>query len=124
MEQLDAGRLPHMGWNTVHAPQQSRLFDGLDGERFYFVHSFAATQHPADALVTTAEHEGSTFIAAVERVTGTTIRVEMGPRREGDPAILVGSSEKARNVLGWKPRFADIETITAHAWAWHRTKSQ
>jgi len=63
-------------------------------------------------------------IAAVERVTGATIRVEMAPRREGDPAKLVGSSERARNLLGWTPRFADIETIIAHAWAWHRSKSQ
>ncbi len=62
-------------------------------------------------------------IAAVERVTGTTIRVEMAARREGDPPKLVGSSEKARNLFGWKPRFADLETIISHAWAWHRTKS-
>lgn len=63
-------------------------------------------------------------IAAVERVTGKTIRVEMAPRRAGDPPILVGSSEKARNLLGWTPRFTDLETIITHAWAWHRKKSQ
>ena len=63
-------------------------------------------------------------IAAVERVTGTTIRVEMATRRAGDPPILVGSSEKARKLFGWAPRFADLETIIAHAWAWHRSKSQ
>lgn len=90
VEQLDAGRLPHMGWNTVHAPQQSRLFDGLDGERFYFVHSFAATQHPADALVTTAEHEGSTFIAAVER--GNLASTQFHPEKSGDAgARLLGN---------------------------------
>lgn len=63
-------------------------------------------------------------IAAVERVTGTTIRVEMAARRAGDPPKLVGSSEKARKLLGWTPRFADLETIIAHAWAWHRSKPQ
>ncbi len=63
-------------------------------------------------------------IAAVERVTGTTIRVEMAARRPGDPPKLVGSSEKARKLLNWTPRFADLETIITHAWAWHRTKTQ
>jgi len=62
-------------------------------------------------------------IATVERVTGTNIRVEMAARRAGDPPVLVGSSEKARKLLGWSPRFADLETIIAHAWAWHRAKS-
>lgn len=62
-------------------------------------------------------------VAAVERVTGTNIRVEIASRRAGDPPVLVGSSEKARQLLGWTPRFADLETIIAHAWAWHRAKN-
>lgn len=61
-------------------------------------------------------------IAAVERVTATSVRVEIAPRRAGDPPALVGSSERAHKLLGWTPRFADLETIIAHAWAWHRTK--
>jgi UDP-glucose 4-epimerase len=63
-------------------------------------------------------------IAMVERVTGTKIRVEMAARRTGDPPKLVGSSEKAKKLLGWTPRFTDLETIVAHAWAWHQTKNQ
>jgi len=61
-------------------------------------------------------------IAAVERVTGRKIPVEMAARRAGDPAVLVGSSDKARQLLGWNPRFTDLETIIAHAWNWHQTK--
>lgn len=61
-------------------------------------------------------------IATVERVTGRKIPVEMAPRRAGDPAVLVGSSNKARQLLGWTPRFPDLETIIAHAWNWHQTK--
>jgi UDP-glucose 4-epimerase len=61
-------------------------------------------------------------IAAAIRVTGKPIRAELAGRRPGDPPILVGSSEKARVLLGWNPRYADIETIIAHAWAWHQVK--
>lgn len=67
VEQLPARRLPHMGWNHVEVPAGSRLFDGLTGQRFYFVHSYAVLGPPAGALVTTAGHEGSVFVAAVER---------------------------------------------------------
>jgi UDP-glucose 4-epimerase len=62
-------------------------------------------------------------IAAVERVTGAKIRIEIAPRRAGDPPVLVGSSDKARQLLSWTPRYTDIETIIAHAWAWHRAKN-
>ncbi len=61
-------------------------------------------------------------ITAAENVTGKKLRVEMAARRPGDPPILVGSSEKARNLLGWMPRFPDLETIIAHAWTWHQQK--
>lgn len=67
VEQLPVRRLPHMGWNTVEVPPDSRLFDGLAGERFYFVHSYAALAAPPDALATTARHEDQEFVAALER---------------------------------------------------------
>lgn len=59
-------------------------------------------------------------IDAVKRVTGKDFQVTYAPRRSGDPAILVGSSEKVRKVLGWKPEYADIDTIVRHAWEWHK----
>ncbi|MDP9241114.1 MAG: imidazole glycerol phosphate synthase subunit HisH, partial [Actinomycetota bacterium] len=61
---LRADRVPHMGWNTVTPPAASRLFAGVESERFYFVHSYAA--EATDGAVTTAEH-GGRFVAAVER---------------------------------------------------------
>ena len=48
------------------------------------------------------------------------IKCEMAPRRAGDPAQLVASSEKAKTVLGWKPKYDDIETIIGSAWNWHK----
>ena len=59
-------------------------------------------------------------IDAVRRVTGMDFKVTLAPRRTGDPATLVGSSEKAKKVLGWVPRYADIDTIVEHAWQWHK----
>lgn len=58
-------------------------------------------------------------IEAARRVTGREFKVIQVERRAGDPARLVGSSEKARCVLGWAPRFADIEAIVRDAWNWH-----
>lgn len=62
------------------------------------------------------------LIAAARRVTGKEFIVTPAPRRAGDPAILIGSSEKAQRVLGWMPKYADINTIICHAWRWHENK--
>jgi len=59
-------------------------------------------------------------IEAARRVTGHPIPAVMADRRPGDPAVLVASSERIQRVLGWKPRFADLETILRTAWEWHR----
>lgn len=58
-------------------------------------------------------------IDAVKRVTGKAFKVVLSYRRPGDPAILIGSSEKAKSILGWHPRYGDIDTIVSHAWKWH-----
>jgi UDP-arabinose 4-epimerase len=62
-------------------------------------------------------------IEAVQRVTGHQVPVTMGARRPGDPARLVGAAEKAKQVLGWNPKYAEIDTIISHAWNWHRQRS-
>ena len=61
-------------------------------------------------------------IDSVRRVTGRPITVEECPRREGDPAVLVASSEKIKQELGWQPKFADLDTIIASAWEWHQKR--
>jgi UDP-glucose 4-epimerase len=60
-------------------------------------------------------------IAAAESVTGRSIRHEPGPRRAGDPAVLVAGSDRIRRELGWKPRIGALRDIIATAWAWHRS---
>ena len=57
---------------------------------------------------------------AVRRVTGIDFPIETGPRRPGDPAVLVASNEKIRRVLGWQPRHDDLEFIVRTAWVWEQ----
>ena len=59
------------------------------------------------------------IVEAARRVTGAAIPMEIEERRPGDPDTLVASSQKAREVLGWKPVFDDIDKIIETAWAWH-----
>jgi glutamine amidotransferase len=96
VDQLDAPVLPHMGWNTVEAPDGSVLFDGIADERFYFVHSNAArewTLEPGAAFpkpgVTWARH-GDRFVAAVEN--GPLSATQFHPEKSGEPGIrLLGN---------------------------------
>lgn len=93
---LEAEVLPHMGWNTVQAPADSILFEGLRDERFYFVHSYAArdwhltTEAPFPRpRVTWAEH-GRRFIAAVEN--GPLTATQFHPEKSGQAGIrLLGN---------------------------------
>ena len=64
----------------------------------------------------------SEVIAAARRVTGHPIPAEMKPRRAGDPARLVASSERAHEVLGWKPQQTDINVILQSAWEWQQQR--
>jgi UDP-glucose 4-epimerase len=59
-------------------------------------------------------------LQAAREVTGHPIPAVVGPRRPGDPAVLVASSERIRRELGWRPRFPDLHAIVASAWEWHR----
>ncbi len=65
-------------------------------------------------------HSVREVIAAAERVTGRPVPYLIGPRRPGDPPVLVASSERIRRELGWRPRYPDLDTIIAHAWAWRQ----
>jgi len=60
------------------------------------------------------------IIDTCREVTGHAIAAQVAPRRPGDPPRLVADAAKARAELGWQPSYADIRTIIAHAWAWHR----
>ena len=59
-------------------------------------------------------------IEIARNITGRPIPSRVVERRAGDPAVLVGSSEKAMNELGWRPQFPELETIVETAWKWHK----
>jgi glutamine amidotransferase len=89
VERLQAPVVPHMGWNTVEAPEGTRLFAGLEGERFYFVHSYGVRRWVLETndrtrapLVTWAEHGGDRFVAAVEN--GPLTATQFHPEKSGD----------------------------------------
>jgi glutamine amidotransferase len=91
VEELKAPVLPHIGWNTVDAPRNSVLFEGIRGERFYFVHSYGAqdwtldVQKPFPAPAVTWATHGSPFIAAVEN--GPLSATQFHPEKSGPAGI-------------------------------------
>jgi imidazole glycerol-phosphate synthase subunit HisH len=94
VERLQAPVVPHMGWNTVDVPDGSGLFAGVEGERFYFVHSYAArTWHlhtdgrTRAPLVTWSEHGGDRFVAAVEN--GPLCATQFHPEKSGDAGAVL-----------------------------------
>ena len=96
---IRADVVPHMGWNTVEAPEDSVLFDGIHDERFYFVHSYAAQDWTLEASgpfaqpkVTWADH-GSPFVAAVEN--GPLSATQFHPEKSGRAGIQL-----LRNWIG------------------------
>lgn len=62
------------------------------------------------------------MVEAAKKVTGMNFKVVYDERRLGDPAELIGGNQKAKNVLGWEPRYSDIETILKDAWNWQKKK--
>jgi glutamine amidotransferase len=93
IEQLEAPILPHMGWNTVEVAAGSALFAGVESERFYFVHSYAATQWLLEdtgslpsPLVSWATH-GQRFVAAVEN--GPLTATQFHPEKSGEAGLAL-----------------------------------
>ncbi|GAB3600773.1 imidazole glycerol phosphate synthase subunit HisH [Microbacterium tumbae] len=89
--ELDAPVLPHMGWNTVTPDEGSVLFRGIEDERFYFVHSYAARSWELEVMppfpepVLTWTTYGSPFLAAVEN--GPLSATQFHPEKSGDAGI-------------------------------------
>jgi glutamine amidotransferase len=85
VSQLDAPILPHMGWNTVEAASTSTLFDGVEGESFYFVHSYAAKK--AAGTTQAWSTHGEKFLAAVE--DGYISATQFHPEKSGAAGLVL-----------------------------------
>jgi glutamine amidotransferase len=83
VEKLEAPILPHMGWNTVKAGAGSQLFNGVEEEAFYFVHSYAV-KNPVGAISTFSNY-GEDFLAAVE--DGAIAATQFHPEKSGDAGL-------------------------------------
>jgi imidazole glycerol-phosphate synthase subunit HisH len=83
VEKLDAPILPHMGWNSVNAGTDSSLFQGIQNESFYFVHSYAVKKKVGS--VPTTAHYGEEFLAAVE--DGPIAATQFHPEKSGDAGL-------------------------------------
>ena len=94
VERLDAPVLPHMGWDTVDVPEGSSLLEGVEGERFYFVHSYgvrtwdwvAGDGHRRAPAVSWCDY-GGRFVAAVEN--GALSATQFHPEKSGDAGAAV-----------------------------------
>ncbi len=79
------------------------------------------TRSQAINLGTGYGHSVRQVVNTVSRVAGRTVPIVESPRRAGDPPELVAAPARAQDVLGWTPRYSDLETIVRHAWTWHTT---
>lgn len=75
-------------------------------------------------LGTSQGYSNLEIVKAARKVTGIDIPYTFGPRRGGDPDILVADSTKAREILGWKPEHENIEDIISSAWKWHKNTAK
>ncbi|MGB9637243.1 MAG: UDP-glucose 4-epimerase GalE [Microgenomates group bacterium] len=60
-------------------------------------------------------------LSMISKITGVDFKIEVGPRRAGDPAAIYADNSKIKKVLGWEPKHSDLETIIKTAWNWHKT---
>jgi len=92
---------------SAHLQALERLLDGLPGANYNL-----------------GNGDGYSVLEVIEtarKVTDKPIPQEISDRRAGDPAVLIGASQKAMDELGWKPQFPEIDEIIEHAWNWHKT---
>ena len=87
--ELSAPVLPHIGWNTVEASADSKLFSGIENERFYFVHSFAAKVAPTGTIAAYTNY-GETFVAALE--SPYLVATQFHPEKSGDAGLALISN--------------------------------
>lgn len=111
--------------NDYNTPDGTNIRDYVHPYDLADAHSLAVDYlregHDSDAfnLGSSTGFSNLQMLEAARKVTGKPIPAEMSGRRPGDPDTLIASSDKARNILGWKPEYDDVEKIIATAWAWH-----
>ena len=129
--QVASGRRPHIGvyGDDYPTPDGTCVRDYVHVEDLCSAHLLALRQlldGAGSARYNLGNGNGYSVrevIEAARRVTGHAIPVVAGERRAGDPPVLVADARAAREALGWQPRYAALDAIVAHAWAWERRAS-
>ena len=109
--------LPGTGENTV---SRIHVTDLAHAHVMALGRLLAGAPSLAVNLGTGRGHSVREIIAAVERISGRRVPVREAPRRAGDPPQLIAACGRAETLLGWRPRYPDIDTIVETAWRWHR----
>jgi UDP-glucose 4-epimerase len=124
--QVALGRVQHVNvFGTDYAtPDGTCVRDYIHVSDLAYAHLLAlqALEKASPLIYNLGNGQGFSVREVVEvarKVTGLPIPVIESPRRAGDPAVLIASSEKIRRDLGWQPRFPDLKTIVESAWQWH-----
>jgi UDP-glucose 4-epimerase len=130
--QAASGRRPHIGvfGRDYDTPDGTCIRDYIHIEDLCQAHALAL-QHLMQGGASQAFNLGNGAGFSVQQVidtardvTGRDIQVVDGPRRAGDPSVLVADSRRARQQLGWAPAHPDLRTIVAHAWAWEQRQAR
>jgi UDP-glucose 4-epimerase len=128
-----AGEVPHVTvFGTDYpTPDGTCVRDYIHVEDLARAHVLALTApHPSGSCLAYNLGCGGTgysvhqVIETAARVTGRRIPMNLAPRRPGDPAVLVASSDRIGRDLGWRPRLTELESIIASAWSWTRRRGQ
>ncbi|GFZ26364.1 UDP-glucose 4-epimerase GalE [Lactobacillus corticis] len=94
--------------------------DLVDAHVLALKHLLATNKSDIFNLGTAHGYSNLEIVEAAKKVTGIDIPYTIGPRRGGDPDSLVANSDKARKILGWKPKHESAEEVIATAWEWHK----
>jgi UDP-glucose 4-epimerase len=123
------GRRPsvHIYGDDYPTPDGSCIRDYIHVSDLAEAHLLAldALERQGRLILNLGNGQGFSVLEVIEsarRVTGHPIPAEVHPRRAGDPAVLVASSEKAIRELGWKPRYTQLDEIVRTAWVWHQKR--
>ena len=130
--QVSSGRRPHISvyGDDYATPDGTCVRDYIHVHDLCSAHLLALQQLLADggsARYNLGNGNGYSVhevIEAARRETGHSIPVVTAARREGDPPVLVADARAARASLGWQPRYAELDAIVAHAWAWERRHAE
>jgi len=126
--QVASGRRPSIAiyGNDYPTPDGTCIRDYVHVTDLCDAHLLAlnALQHGATSsrynIGNGAGYSNLEVVETAERVTGRPIHYQIGPRRPGDPPVLVADAARAKAELGWTPRFAALDVIIEHAWAWEQ----